>query len=72
MNLNKAIGWDTSNPEIIAILFIRLNQLASDSDAIVIKRSFDEAVLQEFKEKKIGDQAENDKKDETDFHFYCL
>lgn len=67
-NLNQAIGWDETNP-YTTVLFIKLNELNSDYSNSPDKRKFDEAVLQELKINKLGDQAENDAQTETDFHF---
>ena len=52
-----------------AVLFIKVNQLATDSSHITEKRKLDEAVLKELKANRIGDQAENDEQSEMDLHF---
>ncbi|MBL7869453.1 MAG: hypothetical protein JNM71_15665 [Flavobacterium lindanitolerans] len=67
-NLNQAIGWDEANP-YTTVLFCKLNELNSDLSKSTTKRNFDEAVLQELRINKLGDQAENDGQTETDFHF---
>jgi hypothetical protein len=67
-NLNQAIGWDEPNP-YTTVLFCKLNGLNSDLSKSTNKRKFDEAVLQELRINKLGDQAENDGQTETDFHF---
>ena len=68
-NLNQTVGWNSPNPDDFAVLFIKTDQLAATSDGIIVKRKLDEAVLQELKINRLGDQAENDEQSETDFHF---
>lgn len=67
-NLNQAIGWDEPNP-YTTVLFCKLIELNSDFSNSTNKRKFDEAILQELRTNKLGDQAENDAQTETDFHF---
>lgn len=68
-NLNQTVRWKSANPDDFTVLFIKSNKLAATSTDIAAKRKFDEAVLQELKTKRIGNQAENDEQSETDFHF---
>jgi len=68
-NLNQTVGWKSHNPRDFAVLFIKVNQLATDSSHITEKRKLDEAVLKELKANRIGDQAENDEQSEMDLHF---
>ena len=68
-NLNQTVDWKSANPDDFTVLFIKSNKLATTSNHIADKRKFDEAVLQELKTNRIGDQAENDEQSETDFHF---
>ena len=68
-NLNQTVGWNGANPDDFTVLFIKSNQMSATSNHIAGKRKFDEAVLQELKTNRIGDQAEKDEQGETDFHF---
>jgi|GEM_PF-5871781 len=67
--LNQTIGWKSPNPDDFAVLFIKTDQWHATSDGIIEKRKFDEAVLQELKTNRLGDQAENDEQSKTDFCF---
>jgi uncharacterized protein YpbB len=68
-NLNQTVGWKSANPDDFAVLFIKTNEFPATSNQIADKRKFDEAVLQELKTNRIGDQAENDEQSETNFLF---
>ena len=68
-NLNQTVNWKSVNPDDFTILFIKTNLFPATPIQIADKRKFDEAVLQELKTNRIGDQAENDEQSETDLHF---
>jgi hypothetical protein len=68
-NLNQTIGWKRDNPNEFAILFTKADRLPTSIDQKADKRRFDEAVLQELKTNRIGDQTDNDEPSAADFHF---
>lgn len=68
-NLNQTIGWKSENPNDFTVLYVKWNRMASDSSHLINKKKFDEAILKELKAKRLGNQAENDEKTETDIHF---
>ena len=68
-NLNQTIGWKSENPNDFSVLYVKWNRTTSDSSHLINKKKFDEAILKELKAKRLGNQAENDEKTETDIHF---